>query len=79
MGGSGRPAIPAPVWRSGRIPALPYPPHRCVQYSPLLYKTFAERTATSYNYSCSGSLPLAGFEVITYGRIWGDYRGWTKT
>jgi hypothetical protein len=28
-----------------------------------------------YNYCCPAALPMAGFEVTTYGRFWGDHRG----
>jgi hypothetical protein len=31
--------------------------------------------AAGYKYSCSGSAPLAGFEVIKYGRFSGGHRG----
>jgi hypothetical protein len=33
------------------------------------YKNIAPGKTARYNYSCSGWLPLAGFEVITYGRF----------
>ena len=34
-----------------------------------------ERLRTRYNYPCPGCFLLAGFEVTTIGRIWGDHRG----
>ena len=33
------------------------------------------RLPTRYNYLCPGYFLLAGFEVTTIGRIWGDHRG----
>jgi hypothetical protein len=33
------------------------------------------RLPARYNYSCSRSASLAGFEVTTYGRLSGDHRG----
>jgi len=36
------------------------------------------RLPTRYNYPCPGYFLLAGFEVTTIGRFWGDHRGlWT--
>jgi hypothetical protein len=34
-----------------------------------------KRLSPGYKYSCSGSVPLAGFEVATYGRFSGGRRG----
>ena len=41
------------------------PAHPCIAYPPLPSQTCAEPTAKGYNYSYSGPLPLAGFDVIT--------------
>jgi hypothetical protein len=68
-------------WRSGRFPALPYlrPGSVSLPYSFGKTKSpkiiLAEHACTRYNYPCPGSFLLAGFEVTTIGRIWGDHRG----
>ncbi len=38
-------------------------------------RSLPEQAPARYNYSCSGSAPLAGFEVTKYGRFSGDHRG----
>src|SRR6202521_5290091 len=38
-------------------------------------KCLPKRPSAGYKYSCSGSVPLAGFEVATYGRFSGGRRG----
>jgi hypothetical protein len=40
-----------------------------------LQNIFAETPSAGYKYSCPGSVPLAGFEVATYGRFSGGHRG----
>ena len=44
-------------------------------HGPTREKSLLERPPARYNYSCSGSASLAGFEVTTYGRFSGDHRG----
>ena len=65
--------------RSGRIPALPYPPPRCCQStasSAVPQKKFAKRPLWRYKYSCPEPLlrwpvlrcpRMAGFQVSTEG------------
>jgi hypothetical protein len=61
--------------RSGRIPAEPYPPLRPDQYTerhPTTNTFFLPaKWPTRYNYPCLELAPLAGFEVIIYGRFSG--------
>src|ERR1700689_3214319 len=81
-GGGGRgapPAIPDLDRRSGRVPALPYPPPKSGQYKPssgrIAKKCLPKRPLAGYKYSCPGPVPLAGFEVATYGRFSSGRRG----
>src|SRR5262249_44744825 len=63
--------------RSGRIPALPYPPPRGGQYKPSCPckedshppKKLARTITGGVKTSCSGCAQLAGFEVTTTGRF----------
>jgi hypothetical protein len=73
------------TWVGARVASLRchYPPPRRSQYSrnakaqPHKSKTSCRgghrRGTTTSGPGCG---PLAGFEVILYGRFWGDRRGW---
>jgi hypothetical protein len=71
---------------SGRWVGAPVASLRCRILSPgevsinpprsgSLKKHLIARPPTGYKYSCSGSDPLAGFEVSTYGRFSDVHRG----
>ena len=69
----------APGRRSGCFPALPYPPpgrfHLRPDSSDELKTACFIRRLRSRKPCPDRRYPLAGFEVITIGRFWGDNRG----
>jgi len=78
QGGLRRPTIPDLNRRSGRVPALPYPPPRLREYKPdsTIYKNcLQKRPSQVINTLVLTSTPLAGFAVSTYGRFSGVHRG----
>ncbi len=72
-GGWRRPAIPAPGSALGSHPCVALSHAQVLTiYAGLLRshrKSLLERASAEYNNSCSGSVPLAGFEVSLYGRF----------
>lgn len=75
------PVIPVLARRSGRIPALPYPPPRHPEYTAILRfireKCLPSPARAGYKYSCPGFFrwpvfrcpPMAGFKVSAEANV----------
>ena len=73
-------AIPAPERRSGRIPAEPYPPPRCYQFTlvsiRIAKKDLPAAVLARYDNTGPALVSLAAFEVSLIGRFCGVPRGY---